>query len=594
MAVRGYSRKDFLQGYEFPLHPSQDFTFNGIPASHAPEHPQEWGQEKDVFDFWGDIVRNVGARSPKADGEKDLTLTNIDTALSPDSKLLAITSSHPEVGILVYDVATKELRQFLEGCGTLHFRLPAKQRGQDAEGERTTDVVGGIPTYTLVSNFSTGEPRPQPYTGLILWELDCNGRLFVEEEPIDPAATSTKAIDAILPELETEHEWTRAFVDASSLHADFVRALEKASADHRRRNYTVLQNALISGFVSTPFSNDGALLLYVVNNRTTQHGMREPDALPQVAVYDVDAGREVHRLRGHTDQVTWIGFSPDDRHVASVSWDGTLRMYSNENGGLEWATTDSDGQSWAGAFSPDSKHIVWSSHRGKEIRVHAVADGKVLSTFPETVTRWCRCFSWHPTESQIALCADRTAYVWRPFDGPGGVVVQRWAMDDDGQYPRMVQIQNVSWFGDGRLLSLITSDRTTVVYDTLTNAKEVFKRPKGTEAAYVKKGFYELVMDEGKTTYLSIDGDGKVRYWDRSVAPLPDAHFEQESALEPSLGENRPEHPEAPPKSGKYVAVVSKIKEQIMGAKSGNGSSKASDEEREAWAQKGTGIWTAE
>ncbi|KAJ4350040.1 uncharacterized protein N0V89_008661 [Didymosphaeria variabile] len=524
----------------------------------------------------------------------DFILTSLDTALSPDSKLLAISSSHPRVGILIYDVATKELRQALEGCGTLAFRPLARQHQQDAEGKRATDISGEIPAYTLVSSFSSGEPRFQPHTGLILWELDSNGRLFVEEEPIDPAAIAIKAIDAILPELEAEHEWTRAFVDASNLHADFVRALENASADHRRRNNTVVQNAVISSFVSTPFSSDGALLLYAINNKSTQHGMREPNALPQVVVYDVDVGREVHRLRGHSDQVTWLGSSPDDQHVASVSWDGTLRMYSTEKGELEWATADSGGQSWAGAFSPDSKHIVWSSHSGKEIGVHKVADGEVLSTFPESVTRWCRCFSWHPTKQQMALCADKTVYVWQPFDGPGGVVVQRWVMDDDGQFPRMAQIQNVSWLGDGRLLSLTTSDRTVLVYDTLTNAKEVFKRPKGADAAYVRTGFYALAKDEERTTYLSIDGDGKVRYWDRSVAPLPDTQSERESAVERSWWENRAEDPKASTRKGEYAAVVSTIKEQVMGAKSGEGSATAGDEEREAWAQKGTGIWTAE
>jgi hypothetical protein len=494
---------------------------------------------------------------------------------------------------LVYDIVTKELRQTLEGCGTLAFRPRATRRNQEAERETTTDDSGEKPAYTLVSNFSTGEQRPQPYYGLVLWELDCNGRLFVEEEPIDPAAIARKAIEAIIPELESEHEWTRAFVDASNLHADFLKALEKTSADHRRRNNTVIQNAQIPSSVTTPFSHDGKLLLYVANNRTTQHGMRNLDDLPHVVVYDVDAGQEVHRFRGHTDRVAWASFSPDGRHVASASWDGTLRMCSIETGELEWATADPGGQSWSGAFSPDSKHIVWSSHSGREIRVHNVAGGKTLSTFPETVTRWCRCFSWHPTEQQIALCADKTVYVWRPFDGPGGVLVQRMVIDRDDRFSRMDQISQVSWMDDGRLLGVGMSDRTVLVYDTLTNAKEVFKRPKGTDAAFVSWSFYELPKEEERcSTYLSVDGDGKVRYWDRSVAP--DVQLQQESPDEPSWWENREKKPKESPKNERYVAVMSKIKDQIRGTKNEKEPSTSSDEEREAWAQKGTSIWTAE
>lgn len=65
MTFRSYSRKDFLLDSEFPLHPVEDFTLNGTPASLAPGHPQEWGQEQDGFDFWRDFERNFG----NGDGE---------------------------------------------------------------------------------------------------------------------------------------------------------------------------------------------------------------------------------------------------------------------------------------------------------------------------------------------------------------------------------------------------------------------------------------------------------------------------------------------------------------------------------------------
>lgn len=45
------SRKDFLQSYDFPLHPAQDFVLDGRSAVYAPDHPREWGSEEDGFDF---------------------------------------------------------------------------------------------------------------------------------------------------------------------------------------------------------------------------------------------------------------------------------------------------------------------------------------------------------------------------------------------------------------------------------------------------------------------------------------------------------------------------------------------------------------
>lgn len=496
---------------------------------------------------------------------------------------------------MIYDIATKELRQTLEGCGTLLFVPSTADPHKKAEEEVATGDVKGDPAYILVSNFSSGKPRPQSYTGLILWELDRNGRLLVEEEPIDPEVIATKAIEAILPDLELEHEWRRAFVDASNLRADFVKALEKTAAQHRRRNNTVIQNAQMSSFVQNAFSSDGGLMLYVANNRTTQHGMRDADHLPHVIVYNVATGRELHRLRGHTDMVAWFGFSPDDRYVASVSWDGTLRMYWAETAELEWATETSGGQSWSGAFSPDSGHIVWSSCNGRELKVHEVATGDVVSTFPETITHWCRNLSWHPTEQQIAMCVNQTAYVWRPFDGSGGTVVHRMVVDSDERFRRMAKIVGVTWMGNGRLLFVRISDSTTLIYDTLANAKEVFKRPRGVDAATVKSSFHELIGGgEGHLMYLSVDGDGKVRYWDRSVAPLPDVQPEQGDQVEPSPKESDAEQPRKESKGGGYATVMSKIREHITGTSKGDRSATASDEEREDWAQKGSSVWTAE
>ncbi|KAF1972780.1 YVTN repeat-like/Quino protein amine dehydrogenase [Bimuria novae-zelandiae CBS 107.79] len=473
--------------------PCTGLRSEGISASYAPNHPKEWSNEKDGFDFMKDITHRDDDDSPSDAGNR--AYYSFHTAISCDSRLLAISGARfPNERVLIYDVATKKLRQVLDGCGPVSFRYRAEGGGQEVEEASATRHISGRPGYTLISSIPTGEARGMPENQLILWELDHNGRLMDEEEPIDPSAIATKAIEVIAPLLESEHEWSQGFVADSNLHTDFVQALNKASAEHRRRHNTVFQNASLP---AVPFNSDGSLLLYLSKNESTQRGMREPDALPHVVMYNTDTGREVHRLRGHTDRVVWAGFSPDEQHIASVSWDGTLRMYSSQTGGLEWSTTNSGGQSYASSFSSDSKYIVWSSNLGKEVAVHTV-----------------------------------------------------------------------TWMDEGRLLYLTTSEGTTVVYETLTNVKEVFKRPSGVEAAHIRPSFYELPQDEdGNETYMSIDGDGKVRYWDRSVAPLPEARTTGERPVAMSWREKRVEEEDPATNSA---------------------------DEKEAWAVKGAGIWTAE
>ena len=414
----------------------------------------------------------------------------------------------------------------------------------------------------------------------ILWDLDQHGRVLDEEEPIDAVAFASKAIDAILPDLTSDHEWTKEFAKASNLQADFEKALVQAAADHRRRHHTILGNARMGNFGSSTFSSDGKWLVYHSMNNTTQHGMRAPEKLPQVVIYDLEKGEELHRLSGHTDAIMWSAISPDLQHVASVSWDGTLRMYSIITGDLEWATEDSGGQSWAGAFTADSQHIIWSSKGGRILQVHRVTDGQKVSTFQEKLDDWCRDLVWHPAGDQVAFCVGKHAYVWRPFDEPDRSIMQHYVLDDSKDWRRMASVHAVSWMEDGRALGLQFSDGTKLVYNTQNNAKEIFVRPQGVNTAWVGNGFYGVVRtDDEPDFYISVDGDGKVRYWRTSVPAIP-SWWEKEKEIDALPKKNYPE-------TGKYVNITKVSRKE---------TAKKVDEhdERDAWAEKGAEVWTAE
>lgn len=73
----------------------------------------------------------------------------------------------------------------------------------------------------------------------------------------------------------------------------------------------------------------------------------------------------------------------------------------------------------------------------------------------------------------------------------------------------------------GQLLALEFSDGTKLIYNMETNKQEVFLRPKGMASAYIEQGMYGILKDEvGQEFYLSVDGDGKVRYWWRNTANI--------------------------------------------------------------------------
>jgi WD40 repeat protein len=539
-----------------------DFAVDGKPAQWASLHPKEWTYQDRV-----PHAQRFHIELPKKMLEGERAYASLHSAMSPDHKLLAISSSSE--WIMVYDIESLELKQELEGTGNIHFR---PQIGEDD----TNDANLARPSYTLVSSVSNdGQRGAVPENTLILWELDKNGCLLVEEEPIDTSAFVTQAINSILPDLEAKHEWTRDFVDASNLHADFEKALSRVAADHRRSHNTSIKDGRLANFRSMPYSSDGRFLLYLSKNRTTQHGMREPDELPQAIVWDIDEAKEVQNLRGHTDYIAWASFSPDGHHIATVSWDGTMRMYSAVTGELDWATENTGKQSWSAAFSPDSQSIVWSSTGGTVVQIHAVSNGAVMSTFTEEYSHWCRQMAWHPDGQQIALCVNREAWVWRPFDGSNGTISQYFEMNKED--PRFASISNIEWLKGGRNLSLLFNDGTTLVWDSETNGKELHRRPKGTNTAFRHEGLYYILHGEQQhERYVSVDGDGWVRFWG--------VHYPEEPSWwekEEQEGQEVVKEKEVYPPTGKYVNVVVRPKQEV-------------NEDRDAWAEKGADLWTAE
>lgn len=511
MSMSCFSHEDFSKAYNFPLEPGRNFESSaGIPARYASGHPKEWSDERPL----GTIDFSLDDQVHSIEG-----YPSYHTALSPDGKLLAI-STHTE-HILIYDVHSQELRQKLDGAGCLVFRplVPSEDgvaKPTQIAGEQLKKLA-----YTIVSSVNDEASHVQPNPDrLILWDLDRHGRSMDMDESIDPKTLATKAIDAIATELLAKHEWTRNFMDSSALHNEFEKALSRIAVKHRRRHNTILDNAVLGSFGSTSFSANGRLLLYHAANSSTQMGMREADRLPHVVVYDMEAKQELHRLSGHRDAIMWSAFSPDDEKIATVSWDGTLRMYSPTTGDLLWATENSGGQSWTGAFSPDSKFIAWSSKFGREIQVLDSSEGRQLSTFPDKLSEWCRCLIWHPNNRDIALCAGKEAYIWTAFDGgPNGSIPQHYMMDNDNKWPTMANIQRVDWMDQGKLLALEFSEGTNLVYNIERNTTELFKRPKGVDIAWIEHGLYGPISKrENDDYYLSVDGDGKIRYWSKTVA----------------------------------------------------------------------------
>ena len=75
-------------------------------------------------------------------------------------------------------------------------------------------------------------------------------------------------------------------------------------------------------------------------------------------LWDAKTGKELRRLRGHTDRVTSAAFSPDGKHILSGGLDRSVRMWDAATGEQLRAFEGHTGHVHGVAFAPDGKRVA--------------------------------------------------------------------------------------------------------------------------------------------------------------------------------------------------------------------------------------------
>ncbi|MGP8234921.1 MAG: protein kinase domain-containing protein, partial [Limisphaerales bacterium] len=171
---------------------------------------------------------------------------------------------------------------------------------------------------------------------------------------------------------------------------------------------------------SVAYSPDGQRIVAACNNNGTAK-------LWEAKLWDAASGKELLTLKGHTNEITFVAFSPDSQRIATASSDGTAKVWDAASG-RNLLTIDVDLPQMSAvnmgtpitctsvAFSPDGQRIVIGS-ADKMPQVWDVASGRELLTLKGDV-RGITSVAFSPDGQQIVTGGrDKTAKVWDAATG---------------------------------------------------------------------------------------------------------------------------------------------------------------------------------
>jgi serine/threonine protein kinase len=196
-----------------------------------------------------------------------------------------------------------------------------------------------------------------------------------------------------------------------------------------------------------------------------------------VRIWDTAHGFSIITYRGHWDRVQAVVWSPDNSRVASAGDDGTVQIWDATTGNQVLIYRGHSNAVTAVAWSPDGKRIA-SASEDKSVHVWDTSNGGLIFV-NRNHTKKVLTVAWSPDGRRLASGSeDKSVQVWSPVKDKSGFfgtlrLTLRGQLSYRGHSGR---VNGLIWSPNGQRIASVSNDKSMQVWDTSTGKLFIIHR----------------------------------------------------------------------------------------------------------------------